>query len=583
MRSNYAGALEQFRHRLSYDDALPQLICLGVIAGIASSLLVVAFRFTVEGPLSQWFLAGNADFEMLSAAMRFLLPFCGALLLGIGLHFVDPRHRSVSISHVLERLHNHQGRLPLQNLILQFFGGALSLLSGQSVGKEGPGVHLGSGFASLLGQWFRLPDNSLRTLIGCGAAAAISASFNTPMAGVIFAMEVILMEYTIVGFIPVIIASVLGATISMLVFDAEIAMAVTSPEVDILWELPFMTAAGLVFSVAAGSFIWLHLKASAFTRWPVIPRFAVIGALTGLVAIWVPQILGLGYDTLNAVSLGQVALHVLVLIVVAKLVVTAVVTGLGMLGGFIGPSLVIGGCLGAILGIAGNALVPEASNPDFYVALGMVAMMGAVLNAPLAAMVAILELSNSPGIIFPSMLMVVVSCLGVRLIFRYEGIFAEQLKLQGHSIVVNTGRSFLARVGIQSTMNRSFLVLNETIISIDVAQTLLANKKIWLLVCGGEGSEFLLSTADLANHLLSLENSDQDSKAESAAAVDLAEIPGNRLGFLRVDSRISLLEADRIIELEQARSLVVCGSVGNTLLEPIGVVTADSIRNFRGV
>ncbi|MDP6653942.1 MAG: chloride channel protein, partial [Gammaproteobacteria bacterium] len=244
---------------------------------------------------------------------------------------------------------------------------------------EGPAIHLGAGIASLLGQWCRLPHNSLRTLVACGSAAGIAASFNTPMAGVVFAMEVILMEYTITGFIPVIIASVVGATTSQLVFGNDINFMIAASEVNVLLEMPYMVFCGLVFSVAAAGFIRLHLAFFQLQSYSILLRLTFIGLATGAVAVFVPQIMGTGYDTLNAAMLGTIGVWLLIFIVLAKLVVTAMATGMGMLGGLIGPTLVIGGCLGGLLGILGNVLVPSASDANYYVAIGMVAMMGAML------------------------------------------------------------------------------------------------------------------------------------------------------------------------------------------------------------
>ena len=576
LKTRIRDSIDDFRRRLAYYDALPQLVSLGVLSGIAASLLIVAFRWLIESPLMFIFSGDSDGFESLPLIARFLLPFFGALLIGVILRSVKPEFYSVSVSHVLERLHNHQGKLPKENILVQFLGGIVSLVSGQSVGREGPGIHLGAGVASLMGQWFRLPNNSLRTLVACGSAAAIAASFNTPMAGVIFAMEVILMEYTIIGFIPVIIASVLGALISQLFFETDINFVLTGEQLNILWEMPFMIFAGLVFSVAAAAFIKLHLAFFNLHSYSIMLRFTAIGLVTGAVAIFVPQIMGTGYDTLNAAMLGEMGVLLLLLIVVAKLSVTAMATGLGMLGGLIGPTLVIGGCLGGLLGILGNTLVPTASNPDFYVILGMVAMMGAVLNAPLAAMVAILELSNSPGIIFPSMLTVVVACLAVRQIFHYEGIFAEQLKLQGHDLFAEPGRGFLSRVGVQSVMNSSFAECDQTI-DVEVATSLVANNAMWLVITQESGTR-LLATTDLARYLDS-----QTDKKLPLQELDLALIDAKLFNLDSVDSLANLHEASTLLRGGSAEALLVIESTAKLEARVVGIISKETIMNYYGM
>lgn len=588
-----ARAIDRFRERLSYHDALPQLTVLGLVSGLAAALLIVAFRWLIETPLNLAF-AGNVDgFESLPPWLRFGLPFTGALVLGVALTFLDPRHRAVSVSHVLDRLHNYQGKIPGSNIIVQFLGGIVALVSGQSVGREGPSIHLGAGVASLLGQFFKLPNNSLRTLVACGSAAAIAASFNTPMAGVVFAMEVILMEYTIAGFVPVILASVLGAAISQLVFGNDLSFVAMEARPEIISELPFLVFSGAVFAVVAALFIKVHLLCMQQQHRPVLLRFLAIGLLTGTVAIYIPQVLGTGYDTLNQAMTERIDVQLLLVILLAKLLVTAVVTGLGMLGGLIGPTLMIGGCLGALLGLLGNYLVPGSSPPGFYVSLGMVAMMGAVLNAPLAALVAILELSHSPGIIFPAMLLVVVSCFGVQVVFSYRGIFAEQLQLRGLDVFAEPGKGFLARVGVRSVMNRSFRV-SDNELGREQARHLVDSEVVWLVVETDEGYR-LQAMADLARYLAAQEDEQDPGETEAAVAapgveatggaelIDLGTIPGKQLDIALLDSLASLHDASRQLRETGAEAVLVIESISYDEARVIGILNRDTVLAYYGM
>lgn len=591
-----ASFVERFRDRLSYHDALPQMVVLGVLSGLAASLLIVAFRWLIESPLGIAFGDNVDNFESLSPLWRFLLPFLGALILGIGLRVLDDKHHSVSVSHVLDRLHNYQGKIPASNLIVQFFGGIVALVSGQSVGREGPGIHLGAGAASLLGQYLKLPHNSLRTLVACGAAAAIAASFNTPMAGVVFAMEVILMEYTITGFIPVILASVLGAAISQLVFGADLSFVAVHSQPSVVTELPYLVLSGIVFSVAAAGFIKLHLLCMQEQQRSIIGRFALVGLMTGAVAVFVPQVLGNGYDTLNLAMTDRIDVQLLIIILFAKLLVTAIATGLGMVGGVIGPVLMIGGCLGGVLGMLGGTLASGASDTGFYVSLGMVAMMGAVLNAPLAALVAILELSNSPGIIFPAMLIVVVACLGVQVGFSYRGIFAEQLKLKGHDLFAEPGKGFLSRLGVRSLMNKSFRLV-DTEFDFATARRLVESSAIWLVVEQEENYR-VLTMADLARYLQrDAEQQAADVHAENAVdakeasvepgpeqdVVNLDQIPAQQYDVALVDSLSSLHDASKQMRETGAEVLLVIESISYSESRVVGVLTRDTLTSYYGM
>lgn len=227
--------LDRFRARLAHADALPQLAILGCISGLLTGLIAIAFRLSFELPLTLLLPNGSESFEALSPGTRFLLPVLGALIIGLLVHRFKPEQRVLGVGHILDRMQHHQAQLPAANALLQFIGAALALLTGHSVGREGPAVHLGAASSSLLGQQLQLPNNSLRTLTACGVAAAIAASFNTPLAGVIFAMEVVLMEYTITGFIPVILAAVSGGVLSRIAFGTQPAFAIPIIDMATLW------------------------------------------------------------------------------------------------------------------------------------------------------------------------------------------------------------------------------------------------------------------------------------------------------------------------------------------------------------
>ena len=183
------------RRQFGNSDALPQLVALAIVSGVLTALVILAFRLLIDYPLTLWL--GDAEaFESLGYVQRASLPLAGAFAIGLALSFFSSDRRRVGVPHVMACLSERRGRLPASNAAVQFLGGAAALLSGQSGGREGPAIHLGAAAASLLGQWLRLPNDGMRTLVACGTAAALASSFNTPIAGVIFAMEVVMMEYT---------------------------------------------------------------------------------------------------------------------------------------------------------------------------------------------------------------------------------------------------------------------------------------------------------------------------------------------------------------------------------------------------
>jgi hypothetical protein len=215
----------------------------------------------------------------------------------------------------------------------------------------------------------------------------------------------------------------------------------------------------------------------------------------------------------------------------------------------------------------------------------MVAMMGAVLNAPLAALVAILELSRSPEIIFPAMLLVVVACLGVQTVFSYRGIFVEQLRVKGHDLFAEPGKAFLRRVGVRSVMNRSLHVADAEV-TVAAAENIVASGAIWLVI-EDENAYRLLATADLARNLEQLAGDEQEqATAESSAAeqsIDLLSMPAFHFNVALVDSLASLHEASEAIRSAGAEALLVIESVGYTESRPVGVLSRETLANYTGM
>ena len=315
-------------------------------------------------------------------------------------------------------------------------------------------IHVGAACASQLGQALRLPNNSLRTLVACGVAAAIAASFNTPLAGVVFAMEVILLEYTLASFAPVILAAVVATLLSRIVFGAAVVVAVPDLQLVSLLELPWIVLLGVVIGGFAALYVAGIVRLDRWSRpWPVALRTTLAGVLCGACA-WVAPILGLGYDTVEAALLGQLTLAVLATIVVAKLVATIGCAGLAVPGGMIGPMIVIGATAGGALGIIGHTMVPQWSAPPaFYATLGAAAMMGACLHAPLAALTAVLELTGNPNTLLPGMAAVVTALLVARAGFRQPALFVGLLRQRGLVYRVEPLTIALDRIGVAAVMD----------------------------------------------------------------------------------------------------------------------------------
>jgi len=414
---------------------LIRLTFLGALAGFAAGALVLVFRWVIEtGQMA--FLPGGVlgNYEGLPHWAVLALPVGGGLVLGLVFDRLPQHLRAVGIVHVIQQL-RHTGRpdLPLSNAVVQFLAGSFAIICGQSVDREGPGVHLGAAAGTQVGTW--VEDAETFTLTACGAAAAIAAAFNTPLTGVVFVIEVLGIRYRVDRFIPIITASVTGALVGRAVYGPSPSFFVGSHiEMESLYELGLLALLGIFTGLIAVAFTVLAERTSVLTRtWRPSISFTTAGLLTGSIGLAYPQILGISYDTLDGILNAHLAGEILIGLVLGKLVATAVSIGLRMPGGLIGPSLVIGGAMGGLLGSSIQGLGLDAGSESFYATIGMIAMMSALLRAPLAAMFALLELTGEPNIIFPGMTAVVSADLVVRQVWGMESVFEHLRRLTNTS------------------------------------------------------------------------------------------------------------------------------------------------------
>ncbi|MFL1466471.1 chloride channel protein [Marinobacter sp. DUT-3] len=570
-----------FRRRLSGVDALPQLAVLGLLSGLITGGVILVFRLAIEWPL-EYFLPGEGSesFEELDLLTRGLLPLAGALALGLFLHRLATHDRKVGIVHVMERLNYHQGYIPVRSAIVQFITGVSTVVTGQSAGREGPAVHLGAAFSSLMGQWMRLPNNSIRTLVACGCAAAISASFNTPISGVIFAMEVVMMEYTIAGFTPIILAAVSAAIVSQAIYGSEPAFSVPALTMNSLMEIPWILVIAIIIGVAAAIFIHLVDTMGRYHHRPVLLRLAVCGLMMVPFALLIPEVMGIGYDTVDLAIHGHLAFWLLLGAGIAKLIITSLTIGLGMPSGVIGPTIFMGATLGGAMGLVGAQIAPEtASSVGFYAMLGMGAMMGAVLQAPLAALMALMELTRNPHIMLPGMLIITTASLVTSEVFGKKSLFLTILKSQGLSYQNSPVIQALRRVSVGAIMDRSIL-RTERHLSMDEARKILKSEPKWLVVEGSSGPTALLPAVDLARYIEDAGKLAEEKEAKLPETIDLMEIPANRRDVAPVQYQATLEEALDVFDSTNAEALYVQRHVAPMIQRVYGIVLKSDIESY---
>ncbi len=548
LKQSWQRFLEDIRLRLAHPDALMPLALFGLLTGLAAGGVIVLFQVVVEGSQAIYLpRAQPENFEDLPWWLRLSLPIAGGAFIGALFHWTVRDSPVFGVTKVLERMAYHQGRMEWRGLLLQFSGAAAAIISGHSVGREGPHAYLGAASGSLLGQQLGLPYNALRTLVACGTAAGIAASFNTPMAGVIFSLEVLMLEYTVTSFIPVILAAVSATALSNAVFGSDPAFDI-SVGMGSLSEMPLVLILGITVGTLSAGFNQL---VESVARWSRVMPFwqcaTLAGILMGLCGVLMPQVMGIGYDTVDDVLHGVLGLQLLALILLVKVIATAGVIGLGIPGGMIGPVLFMGAMLGGMAGTAGSHL-PEGlvSDPAFYALLGMGAMMGASLQAPLAALTAMMELTYSPGIIMPGMLAIVAASFTSNQVFGKESLFIAMLKANGMDYDTNPVLQAMRRVGVTSVMNKGFIQLHDRL-SHEDAQSALSEKPDWLIIEGENNPSHLMPAVDLARFIE--EHPGQD--------VDLLKIPAQRYRLTAIHDRASLREALEQLDNSGAEAMYV--------------------------
>lgn len=436
-----------------------QLCILAAIGGVASATLVLLFTYTILG-LQQIYQTQVHEYISFNELSRFLIPFIGVTVILMIANFTGYQYLRTGIPFVLHRLKVAYGIIPFRNTINQFFGSATAIASGFSVGQEGPAIHLGAACSSYIGNKLQLPYNAIRTLCACGIAAGISASFNTPVAAVIFVMEVILREYKIHIFIPVMIASIVGSMITQATqgpahqfeFFSKIELsAVHYPSLII-----FALVLGVLAFVFNKSLVHLIQISSRFS---LKRRLMVAALITGVILALVP----LTYTSeLNVSGINdQIALasSFIIVVILAKIIMTVVALGLGIPGGVIGPILAIGAMMGVAVSMIVSDYLPGQHLDTDYALMGMAGLMAATLNAPLAALLAVMELSNQIEVIVPAMIVITVSCVSSGQFFRNRSVFVMQLEVQKLLYRQPPIDKSLQRIGILAIMRTKFELL----------------------------------------------------------------------------------------------------------------------------
>lgn len=374
-----------------------------MLIGALTGLAVVAFIVVTERLGMRLYPVGSAAWR------RVLVPVTGSLTMGILLYRYFPNARGSGVPQTKAALFAHDGFISLRTVLGKFFCTATTLASGIPLGREGPSVQVGAGIASVLGRWLGLRPEKVKSLIPVGAAAAIAAAFNTPMAAVLFSLEEVVGDLHAPVLGSVVIASATSWAVLRLLLGNNPLFRV--PQYTLVHPLEFaiyalLGIAGGFLSVAFTRLLLemrkFFLKLPKSTRWW---HPAVGGVTVGLMGLFVPQVLGVGYTFVGSALNGTMALKLMLLLVVLKLFGVTVSYATGNAGGIFGPSLFLGAMLGGSVGMVAHSLLPGyTAEPGAYALVGMGALFAGIVRAPMTSVLMIFEMTRDYAVIVPLMI-----------------------------------------------------------------------------------------------------------------------------------------------------------------------------------
>lgn len=586
---NWPAWLSQARERILPREkplSLAHLSLLGGVVGAIAGLAIAGLHGLIQA--AQWgLLFAQERWQAWGGTETriFLTTASGGVLLGLLYRLFKPRHRHGGFVHIIERLTYHQGQFPGRNLWLQILGTVLATSSHQAVGREGAAAHMGAAAGSWLGQRLDVPTASLRALVGCGAAAGISASFNTPLAGVIFIMEVIVVEYSVAKLAPSIVAAVCANAVAHLWLQSHPALIATDSGLLSMTELPYLALMGVLLGLLARLYLDLAAQATSRLRqWPIWVGMSLVGIITALGAVAVNDLVDNGFAVINRALAGELDLQVAASLGGLMLLCSALGIAAGLPGGVIMPCMLIGACVGLVFGEWSGLLSQgPASDPGVYALLGLGGMVAAVLQAPLTALVLLVELSARTGILLPAMLVVVTAVVVARGDTAGLSVFTLVLRNRGLDYRNDPVSQSLRRISVMAAMNRS-IARAPVQMALSDARALLNRHPDWIIVQQDNGARFALAASDLLHACNAKDSEGAESKSgdESPARIDLSKIPGERQQLASIHLRASLQEAWDALKEHTADALCVEKSTHNNQTSIYGVLTREAIdRAYR--
>ncbi len=457
-QEKHANRLANLLQRLNPSET-QVLVASGLAVGTGAGVGAIFFRYLIQSFSYIFFDVIEPTLEIAfgSAAVIFI-PALGGLIFGPLIYFFAREAKGHGVPEVMNAVALRGGRIRPIVAVVKSLASALCIGSGGSVGREGPIVQIGSALGSTFGQVLKMSDDRVRTLVACGAAGGIAATFNAPIAGVFFALEIILGEFTTRAFGIVVLASLTASVIGRAAFGNVAAFPVPSYELVSVSELPFYALlAALAAFVGFGFTRTLYWFEDRFDEIKMKEYLKPVpgGLMVGALGLGLPQIFGVGYPAMEKALSGQYAIGLLTILILAKVLAVSLTIGSGGSGGVFAPSLFIGGMLGTAFGTLLHMALPNSTAPaGAYGLVGMAAVFAAAAHAPITAVIILFELTGDYKIILPLMGAVVVSTLVAEALSK-ETIYTLKLRRQGIDLLAGREVDLLRSIQVFEAMSTS--------------------------------------------------------------------------------------------------------------------------------
>ncbi|MBU1003786.1 MAG: chloride channel protein [Proteobacteria bacterium] len=415
-----------------------------------------------------------------------LLPAVGGLLVGLLVHFGAREAKGHGVPEVMAALALEGGRIRKRVALVKILASAICIGSGGSSGREGPMVQIGSSIGSSVGQLAGVTVMHQRTMVGCGAAAGIAATFNAPIAGVLFALEIIIGDFGLTSFSPVVISSVTATAISRYYWGDLPNFSIPTYEIFSGWEFGLYPLLGVLAALVAVAFIIVLYKAEDVFEGLPLPEWlkpALGGLMLGLIVLVWPEAFGVGYGAMNLALHSQMTGLMLLALVFVKISATSLTLGSGGSGGIFAPSLFIGAMTGGFFGWGAGLLFPGIAPPGAYALVGMGAVVAGTTHAPITAILIIFEMTGDYKIILPMMITCILATI-VASALKRDSIYTLKLRRRGIEIAGGMEQNILRSLTVHQFMTGGVTTVPEAMPLIDIIRTFKHDNVPYLHVTG---------------------------------------------------------------------------------------------------